>query len=286
MSPPPVMRRLRRRDRVDGGCQRTPVPYPVGTSQPESERWRPATTGPVSSVHATLPQALWAAPGRRDPAQPARTRHRPWRPGAWRVRGRPRPLRRLQGPQELRGNRPDHQCVWQAPDRAGPLRAQPAPDRPAGLVGVLLVDLLTRRSCLLRPSPSTRGYPSAGPPCPGQPMGRHPARLPPPPSLLRRAHRLAASIPRARRLTSPTVGCLRIWRLVLGLGCNLVGCCRELADLDQLPAQRLDPLQQAVERRLVLDRAVQHRRHRLHGGRHALERGQQGVAQRPWMRIS
>ena len=50
MSPPPAMRRLRRRDRVDGGCQRTPVPYPVGTSQPESEHWRPATTGPVSSV--------------------------------------------------------------------------------------------------------------------------------------------------------------------------------------------------------------------------------------------
>ena len=33
------MRRLRRRDRVDGECQRTPVPYPVGTSQPESEHW-------------------------------------------------------------------------------------------------------------------------------------------------------------------------------------------------------------------------------------------------------
>jgi hypothetical protein len=29
---------------------------------------------------------------------------------------------------------------------------------------------------------------------------------------------------------------LRIWRLVLGLGGNLVGCCRELPDLNQLQA--------------------------------------------------
>jgi hypothetical protein len=45
------------------------------------------------------------------------------------------------------------------------------------------------------------GYPSASPPCPGQPMGRHPARLPTPPSLLRRAHRLAAITPTTRWLT-------------------------------------------------------------------------------------
>jgi hypothetical protein len=44
---------------------------------------------------------------------------------------------------------PDAKGVRQAPDRAGLVRAQPAPGRPAGLVGVLLVDLLTRRSRLL-----------------------------------------------------------------------------------------------------------------------------------------
>jgi hypothetical protein len=53
-----------------------------------------------------------------------------------------------------------------------------------------------------------------------------------------------------------------------------------------LQAQRLDPVHQALERRLVLDRAIQHRRHRLHGGRQALERDQQEVAQAALMRIS
>jgi hypothetical protein len=45
----------------------------------------------------------------------------------------------------------------------------------------------------------------------------------------------------------------------LGFGWNLVGCCRWLPDLNHLQAQRLDPVQQAEERRLVLDRAIPHR---------------------------
>jgi len=63
--------------------------------------------------------------------------------------------------------------------------------------------------CSLTCSPGARacyditvraGHPSASPPHPGQPMGRHPARLPAPPSLLRRAHRLACA-PTTRCLT-------------------------------------------------------------------------------------
>jgi transposase len=47
------------------------------------------------------------------------------------------------------GTAPITSTVRQAPDRAGPLCAHPAPGRPACLVGVLLVDLLARCSRLL-----------------------------------------------------------------------------------------------------------------------------------------
>ena len=69
------------------------------------------------------------------------------------------------------------------------------------------------------------------------------------------------------------------WRVTARLGRHLLGGCGQPADLDQLEAQRLDAVQQAVERGLVSNRAVQDRLHRLDGGREALERGQRRVAQ-------
>src|SRR5918995_3200571 len=54
---------------------------------------------------------------------------------------------------------------------------------------------------------------------------------------------------------------------------------REPPDLDQLQAEGLDLVQQPVQGRLVLDRAVDHRLHRFHRRPHALEGGHQRVAQ-------
>ena len=61
-----------------------------------------------------------------------------------------------------------------------------------------------------------RRPPISKPSAPGQPMGRHPPRLPAPPSLLRRTHRLART-PTTRCLTaSTTVGCLAAISLAFG----------------------------------------------------------------------
>ena len=68
-----------------------------------------------------------------------------------------------------------------------------------------------------------------------------------------------------------------------GPGPSLVG---EPPDLDQLQAEFLDAVEQPVQGRLVLDRAVEHRLHRLHRRPHALEGGHQRVAQAPLTRIS
>jgi hypothetical protein len=54
---------------------------------------------------------------------------------------------------------------------------------------------------------------------------------------------------------------------------------REAPDLDQLQAEGLDAVEQPVEGRLVLDRAVEHRLHRFHRRLHALEGGHQRVGQ-------
>jgi hypothetical protein len=81
----------------------------------------------------------------------------------------------------------------------------------------------------------------------------------------------------------PIHGPSRRW---LGFGRQRVGCCGELPDLDQLEAERLDAVQQAMERRLVLDRTMQHCLHRLDSGRQALEGRSTESLRRPLMWIS
>src|SRR4029450_1905177 len=64
------------------------------------------------------------------------------------------------------------------------------------------------------------------------------------------------------------------WRLQVGR--KLVGRVGQPSDLDQLEAQRLDPVEQTVQRGLVLDRTVQHRLDRLDGGRQGPGRAPHG----------
>ena len=107
-----------------------------------------------------------------------------------RVRRRPAPLRHRQEPQELRGHLPDHPRLRQEEDRPGPVRTQRPAHRRADAPGLRRAQGLTRRPCLLR-RPARQGMRAQrGPAEPGQPPGRHPARLPQDPHLLRRGHRL------------------------------------------------------------------------------------------------
>ena len=107
-----------------------------------------------------------------------------------RVRRRPAPLRHRQEPQELRGHLPDHPRLRQEEDRPGPVRTQRPAHRRADAPGLRRAQGLTRRPCLLR-RPARQGMRAQrGPAEPGQPPGRHPARLPQDPHPLRRGHRL------------------------------------------------------------------------------------------------
>jgi len=125
------------------------------------------------------------------------------------VRGRPDPLRPPYRPQGLRRHRPRHPRVRHPQGRAGPRGPQQAPGRRLLPVGVLGAVPLTRRPRLLRPAPRPRRHPPPGPTCPGQPAGRHPARLPAPPQPLRRAARLGPPHPAASSLTPTSRGMSR-----------------------------------------------------------------------------
>src|SRR5262249_25225591 len=94
-------------------------------------------------------------------------------------------------PQELRRNLTDHESL--RPIEGGPGAVGPEPatgGRPADM-GVLLAELLARRTPLLRCAPGEGSRPPARSSCTCEPVGRHPPRLPPPPAVLRRDHRVA-----------------------------------------------------------------------------------------------
>jgi len=108
----------------------------------------------------------------------------------FRVRRRPAPLRHRQEPQELRRHLPDHPRLRQEEDRRRPVRAQRPAHRRADAPGLRRAQGLARRPCLLR-RPARQGMRAQrGPAETGRPPGRHPARMPQDPHLLRRGHRL------------------------------------------------------------------------------------------------
>ena len=72
----------------------------------------------------------------------------------------------------------------------------------------------------------------------------------------------------------------------LGFDRRVVGWCGEPPDLDQLQAQRLDAVQQAVERGLVLHRTVEYGLDRLDGGVRPSKAASNESLRRPLIRIS
>ena len=122
----------------------------------------------------------------------------------------PRPLRRRQGPQELRRHQPDHPRLRQEEDRRRPVRAQRPAHRRAHGPGLRRAAGLTRRPRLLRPATRPRRRPQRRPAPARQPARRHPARLP------QNRHRSTTKPPPGRttakindcRLTSKLLGCL------------------------------------------------------------------------------
>ena len=123
----------------------------------------------------------------------------------------PRPLRRRQGPQELRRHQPDHPRVRQEEGRRWPgsstTTGSSTPSWPRPSVRAAR---LTRRPRLLRPAARPRAGPQRRPAPARQPPRRHPARLPQDPHPLRRSHRLVTPQSRSTncRLTSKLLGCL------------------------------------------------------------------------------
>jgi hypothetical protein len=111
----------------------------------------------------------------------------------------PRPARPMRAP-------PDYPRLRPAAGGVGPGGRQPAAHDRLPSVGVRRVDRLAGCPPLLRcPSGSWRHSPS-GAAGAGQPAGRDPARLPAPPSALRRAGRMAHADRRRGRLTSGGAG--------------------------------------------------------------------------------
>src|SRR5215831_5909763 len=160
-----------------------------------------ATVRSLTAVIATLNEQVASLQGQVEahfgrhpdagdlpvPARPGRD-HR--RPGARRVRRRPASLRLRQEPQELRRHLPDHPRLRQEEDRRGPVRAQRPAHRRADAPGLRRAQGLTRCPRLLRRPARQRTPAQQCPAQTGQPPGRHPARLPQDPYLLRRGHRL------------------------------------------------------------------------------------------------
>jgi hypothetical protein len=89
-------------------------------------------------------------------------------------------------------------------NRAGPLRVQRPTRRRAAPAGVLCADCLPGCPGLLRRAPRPRYRPPRRTTPAGQPAGRHPARLPENPNLLRRGHRLGPP-PQQRPPTSRVI---------------------------------------------------------------------------------
>ena len=107
-----------------------------------------------------------------------------------RVRRRPAPLRHRQEPQDYAGTSPITRASGKKKIVPGPVRTQRPAHRRADAPGLRRAQGLTRRPCLLR-RPARQGMRAQrGPAEPGQPPGRHPARLPQDPHPLRRGHRL------------------------------------------------------------------------------------------------
>jgi hypothetical protein len=123
-------------------------------------------------------------PGRWDRAQPARAWAGAGRSGPGRVRRRPPALCQRQGPQGLRRHRPHHPRLGAAAGGVGQGGWQPAAQHGLPSVGVRRLDRLPGRPSLLRRPSSSWRHPPSGPTSPGQPAGRHPARLPAPPAAL------------------------------------------------------------------------------------------------------
>src|SRR6266536_6197948 len=71
------------------------------------------------------------------------------------------------------------------------------------------------------------------------------------------------------------------WRSVRGRRAPCLIAGRKTANLEELQAQRLDPVQQSVKGRLILDRPVKHCLHGLGRHREPIERSEDPVAAAP-----
>jgi hypothetical protein len=159
------------------------APEPVeGAYRPGGGRAR-ATLGclneQVTAPGAAARLPVRHPPGRRDSAKPARAWGGAGRAGAGRVRRRPAPLWRRQGPQVARRHRPGHPILGAAHRGGRPGGVQAAAGGrllPVGVRGALASP--GARRCYDAHRAPRRQPPPPGATSAGQPVGRHLARLP------------------------------------------------------------------------------------------------------------